>query len=112
MKASARKIYGRYKAVILHPAFGAHIGKTRSEYIGTRWHPTEDGRDMRVTAGAPLYDTRDEALRVAKAVIDRREARLRARTGYCHAGVDCEQCECVSTCPQWEWDRQPTELLA
>lgn len=81
MKASAKKMYGRFKAVILHPAFGAHIGKTRSEFIGTRWHVTEDGRDMRVTKGAPLYDTRDEAVRVAQSVIDRRAA-IRARTGF------------------------------
>lgn len=74
--ASARKQFGKYKAVILHPSFGAAIGKHRTEVIGTRWHVTEDGRDMRVTKGAPLYDTRAEAVRVAQAVIDKRAARL------------------------------------
>lgn len=60
MKASARKVYGRYKAVILHPAGSVGSGvAARSEVIGTRWHPTEDGRDMRITSGAPRYETRE-----------------------------------------------------
>lgn len=103
-------MYGRYKALILHPAGSIGSGvAARSEIIGTRWHVTDDGRDMRVTNGAPLYDTRAEAVHVAQLVIDQRESRLRARTGHCHAGIDCERCYSVSTCPQWEWDRQPAE---
>lgn len=80
MKASARKLYGKYKAVIVTPQTAPpfNTGRQHVEYIGTRYHLTQDGRDMRVTKGAPLYETRDEALRVAQAVIDARQARRAA----------------------------------
>jgi hypothetical protein len=75
VRASARKANGKYKAVILHPSFGAAIGKYRSEILGTRHALSEDGRDMVVIKGAPLYETRAEAMRVAQAVISRRARR-------------------------------------
>jgi hypothetical protein len=72
--ASAKKMYGKYKAVIVTkqtvPPF--NIGRQRTEYVGTRYYVTQDGRDLRVATGAPLYDTREEAVRVAQALIDYR----------------------------------------
>lgn len=73
--ASARKMYGKYKAVILYPPAVGAIGKHRSEFIGTRYHLTQDGRDLRVSQGAPLYNTREEAIAVAQRLIE-----IRART--------------------------------
>lgn len=67
MKAAARKVKGKYKAVIDHG--------WRTEVIGTRWRPTEDLRDQVIARGAPRYDVRQDALDHAQRVIDFRLTR-------------------------------------
>jgi hypothetical protein len=68
----AVKKFGRYKAAIKHRNnIAGDYWKERVEFLGTRYCLTEDGRDTRVRHGAPLYDTREEALAVAQAVIAR-----------------------------------------
>ena len=100
MLPHAVKKFGRYKAAIRHRT---HLDNgavhDRIEFIGTRYSVTDDGRDTFVTKGAPLYDSRDEALMVAKRAIEateecsrrRREAYERSRAAAPVPNHDSEQ---------------------
>jgi len=82
MKASARKSYGEYKAVIVHEMLG---GRIRTEVLGQKavpliWRGSEylPGGPTRHVRGR-VFATRDEAVAHAQAVIDRRNE---ARKGW------------------------------
>lgn len=80
----AVKKYGRYKAAIKHRhELPNGAVRERTEFVGTRYAVTEDGRDTFVRKGAPLYDTRDEALAIAQRAIDAtHECSRRRRAAY------------------------------